>query len=89
MSFIWPTLLLILLCVPLLVLLYWRLQQRRSRFAAKYGSLGIVHDAKGSIPGLRRHLPAALFLAGITILFVSLARLRRRSVCQKSKVRSS
>ena len=74
MSFIWPTLLLILLCVPLLVLLYLRLQQRRGRFAAQYGSLGIIHDAKGGIPGLRRHLPAALFLTGITILFFSLAR---------------
>ena len=74
MSFIWPTLLLLLLFVPLLVLLYWRLQMRRQRFAARYGSLGLVHDAIGSGIGMRRHIPAMIFLAGITILVFSLAR---------------
>ena len=58
MSFIWPTLLLTLLCVPLLVLLYLRLQQRRRKFAAQYGSLGLAHNAKGIGPGMRRHIPA-------------------------------
>ncbi|HSL46934.1 MAG TPA: VWA domain-containing protein [Anaerolineales bacterium] len=74
MSFIWPTLLLALLCVPLLVLLYLRLQGRRRRFAARYGSLGLVHDALGTGIGIRRHIPALIFLAGITILIFSLAR---------------
>jgi len=74
MSFIWPTLLLMLFCVPLLVLLYLQLQGRRRRFAARYGSLGLVHDAMGSGIGLRRHIPAMIFLAGITILIFSLAR---------------
>ena len=74
MSFIWPTLLLALLCVPLLVVLYLRMQARRRRFAANYGSLGIVHDTVGSGIGLRRHVPAMIFLAGITVLLFSLAR---------------
>ena len=74
MSFLWPTLLVLLLCVPLLILLYWRLQRRRRRFAAQYGILGITHDTKGGIPRLRRHVPATLFLAGITILILSLGR---------------
>jgi Ca-activated chloride channel family protein len=74
MSFIWPTLLLTLLGVPLLVFLYFQLQKRRHRFAARYGSLGLVHDAMGSGAGFRRHVPAAIFLAGITILVFSLAR---------------
>jgi Ca-activated chloride channel family protein len=74
MSFIWPSLLLLLLCVPLLVLLYFRMQQRRRKFAARFGSLGIVHDAMGSGPGVRRHIPAILFLGGVTILITSLAR---------------
>lgn len=74
MSFIWPTLLLALLSVPLLVLLYLRLQSRRRRFAARYGSLGLVHDALGSGIGFRRHIPALIFLGGITILIFSLAR---------------
>jgi len=74
MSFIWPSLLVLLLCVPLLVLLYFRMQQRRHRFAARFGSLGLVHDAVGSGPGLRRHIPAIIFLGGVTILVISLAR---------------
>lgn len=74
MSFIWPTLLLTLFCVPLLVLLYLQVQGRRRRFAARYGSLGLVHDALGSGIGFRRHIPAMVFLMGITILIFSLAR---------------
>ena len=74
MSFIWPSLLLFLIGVPLLVLLYVRMLQRRKKFAARFGSLGLVHDARGSGPGLRRHIPAALFLGGVTILVTSLAR---------------
>lgn len=63
-----------LFCVPLLVLLYVSLQRRRHSFAARYGSLGLVHDALGRGMGMRRHLPAMIFLAGITILLFSLAR---------------
>src|SRR5574341_296197 len=74
MSFVWPSLLLLLLCVPLLILLYFRMQQRRRKFAAHFGSLGLVHDAMGSGPGLRRHIPATVFLGGVTILLISLAR---------------
>jgi len=74
MSFIWPSLLLMLFSVPLLVLLYAWLQRRRHSFAVRYGSLGLVHDALGSGIGLRRHVPAMIFLAGITILIFSLAR---------------
>jgi len=74
MSFIWPTLLLALLSVPLLVLLYLQMQARRRRFAARYGSLGLVHDAMGTGIGFRRHIPALIFLGGITILIFSLAR---------------
>jgi Ca-activated chloride channel family protein len=74
MSFIWPTLLLMLFSVPLLVLFYVFLQGRRRRFAARYGSLGLVNDAVGSGIGFRRHVPATVFLSGITILLFSLAR---------------
>lgn len=74
MSFIWPSLLLALFSVPLLMLLYLQMQGRRRRFAARYGSLGLVHDALGSGIGIRRHIPAMIFLAGITVLIFSLAR---------------
>jgi Ca-activated chloride channel family protein len=74
MKFIWPTLLVTLLFVPLLILFYFRLQARRRKFVAQYGSLGLIQDAKGSGTGVRRHIPVILFLAGISVLLFSLAR---------------
>jgi Ca-activated chloride channel family protein len=74
MSFIWPTMLLLLLFIPLFGVLYILLQQRRRRFAASYSSLGLVQGAMGRGPGIRRHVPPALFLVGLTILMIALAR---------------
>ncbi len=74
MSFIWPTMLLLLLLMPLFVVLYIRIQRRRRRLAASYGSLGLVQAAPGRGPGVRRHIPPALFLLSLTILVVALAR---------------
>ena len=74
MSFIWPVMLILLLLIPLCVVLYVRLQRRRRRLAASYGSLGLVQAAAGRQLGLRRHIPPALFLVGLTILIVALAR---------------
>lgn len=74
MSFIWPAMLLSLLLIPLFVMLYLRMQQRRRRLAASYGSFGLVQGAAGPGLGLRRHLPPALFLAGLTILLLAMAR---------------
>lgn len=73
MSFIWPLMLLSLVIVPFLVWFYLRLQQRRHQILTRYGSLGVVQEA-GKPLGSRRHVPALLFLAGLTILFVALAR---------------
>jgi Ca-activated chloride channel family protein len=74
MSFIWPTMLLSLLLIPLFVWLYLWMQQQRKRFAANYSSLGLVQEAAGSRPGLRRHIPPVLFLTGLTLLLFALAR---------------
>jgi Ca-activated chloride channel family protein len=62
------------LLVPLCVGLYLRLQQRRRQFATNYGTLGFVQEAAGRPLGWRRHLPPALFLAGLTILLIAVAR---------------
>ena len=74
MSFIWPTMLVLLFLIPLFGVLYIMLQQRRRRLAASYGSLGLVAGATGRGPGIRRHIPPALFLVGLTILAIALAR---------------
>lgn len=73
MSFIWPVMLILLLAVPLFILLYLRMQRRRKRLAASYGSMGMTLVA-GRDLGWRRHLPIALFLLGLTILLIALAR---------------
>jgi Ca-activated chloride channel family protein len=50
------------------------MQKRRSQYAVRYGSLGLIQQASGREVGPRRHIPALLFLIGLTILFVALAR---------------
>ena len=50
------------------------MQRRRARIALRYGSLGLVQQASGRGVGVRRLVPAILFLLGLTVLFVSLAR---------------
>lgn len=74
MSFIWPVMLLLLLVIPVAVVLYRRLQRRRQALAAQYGSLGFIQTATGQAPGARRSIPPALFLIGIAVLIVAMAR---------------
>jgi len=74
MTFIWPALLLSLLVVPLLGLLYWRLQQRRKKLVASYGNLGMGTTSSAAKLGFRRHIPAIFFLLGLIVLCVGLAR---------------
>ena len=74
MTFIWPIMLWLLIILPLFVLVYMGLQQRRRRMVAKYGSLGLVQAPGGRAVGYRRHVPPLMFLTGLGILIVSLAR---------------
>jgi Ca-activated chloride channel family protein len=74
MTFIWPIMLWLLIILPLFSLLYMGLQQRRRRMVAKYGTLGLVQAPGGQTVGYRRHVPSLLYLTGLGILIVSLAR---------------
>jgi Ca-activated chloride channel family protein len=74
MSFIWPAMLLSLFVVPLFILLYMVLQQRRKQIASRQGSLGFLQGITRRGPGIRRHIPPLFFLTGLTILLISLAR---------------
>jgi len=73
-SFIWANLLWLLFLVPALVGLYVWLQRRRRKFAVRYASLSLVKDALGRGPGIRRHIPPTLFLLGIAVMIVAIAR---------------
>ena len=74
MTFIWPALLWLLLLTPLGVLAYLRVQRRRRLHAAQYGQLGLGFTAAAQRLGWRRHLPAVLFLAALSLLLFALAR---------------
>ncbi len=74
MTFLWPVMLWLLLALPLLVMLYLRLQSRRAQLAARYGNLGLTQTPTGRALARRRHLPPALFLSGLALLVIALAR---------------
>lgn len=74
MTFIWPTMLVLLLLMPFYLGLYIVLWRRRRRLAVSYGSFGLVPGASGGRPHFRRHIPPGLFLLSLTILILALAR---------------
>ena len=74
MVFLWPSLLWLLLLLPLLVLLYLWLLHRRKVAAVPYPGLALVRQAMGSGHAWRRHLPPLLFLLGLAALLLAAAR---------------
>ncbi|MGW8250755.1 MAG: VWA domain-containing protein [Anaerolineales bacterium] len=74
MTFLWPVMLIFLILIPLVsVFLLWMQRQRRRR-AARFSELGLVQASKGSRPGIQRNIPSALFLLGLTVMVVAMAR---------------
>jgi Ca-activated chloride channel family protein len=74
MSFMWPVMLVLLLSLPVFVVLYIRMQQRRQKLAASYGQFGLRQEAAGHQLGMRRHIPRAFFLVGLMLLMLAMAR---------------
>lgn len=74
MTFNWQQGLWLLILIPLAMGGYLWLQRRRKRLAAQYSSLGLFQDTRGQKLGLRRHIPSALFLIGLAVLILALAR---------------
>jgi Ca-activated chloride channel family protein len=77
MTFLWPSMLLFLLAVPLLVAFYIWTQRKRSRMLATYGGFGPAQQGAASLGrGVRvwRHIPPILFLMGLLILIIAMAR---------------
>ena len=73
-TFMWPTLLWLLLLVPLLVLVYLWLLGRKKKLALRFASLSIVKEAMGAGPGMRRHIPPLLFLLAIAAMLIAASR---------------
>jgi Ca-activated chloride channel family protein len=74
MNFIFPLGLWLTLIVPILIALYIWAQRRRQKYALRYASLSLVKEALGRGPGIRRHVPPALFLASLFFMTVAVAR---------------
>ena len=74
MQFQWPAALWLLLLVPALAALYVLAQRRRRRYALRYASLTLVREAVGRGPGIRRHIPPALFLIALAAMLLGIAR---------------
>lgn len=74
MTFLLPQALLVLLLVPLLLAVYILMQRRRRRYALRYASVSLVREAVGPGPGIRRHIPPALFLLAVAAMGIALAR---------------
>ncbi len=74
MRFLWPSLLPVLLVVPLLLTAYLWILRRKRRFAIRYSSLSLIRDAMPQHSFWRRHLPFALYLVSLTGLALGLAR---------------
>ncbi len=76
MEFIWPQALAGLILVPALAGVYVWMQRRRQRYALRYASVSLVQAAVGPGPGIRRHIPAALYLIAVAAMIFALARPR-------------
>ncbi|MDP2662509.1 MAG: VWA domain-containing protein [Dehalococcoidia bacterium] len=74
MSFLWIEMLWALAVAPALLAAYLLAQRRRRKYAVRYASLSLVKEALGRGPGIRRHVPPALFLIAVATMVFALAR---------------
>jgi Ca-activated chloride channel homolog len=71
-TFLWPTMLWLLIAVPLLMLAYSRVLKRRGALAGRHARLETVGGAATS--RLQRGLPPLLWLLGLTSMILAVAR---------------
>jgi Ca-activated chloride channel family protein len=69
-----PEAFIFLLILPVIAAAYIWMQYRRRRYAVRYASVSLVREAVGRGPGVRRHIPAALYLLALGAMVVALAR---------------
>jgi Ca-activated chloride channel homolog len=74
MSFLWPTMLVLLLAVPVVVAGYVSLMRRRQARAAELAAQGFVPNASARRLRKVRHIPAVLFFVALVVLIVAFAR---------------
>ena len=70
MTFAEPLLLAGLLLVPLALGAYVLVQRRRTRYVVRFTNVDLLTNLVPRTPGLRRHVPTALYLGAMTFLVV-------------------
>ena len=73
MIILYPVFLLGLIAIPLLIAGYVLAQVRRRQFTLRFTNLALLGSVMRRSPGIRRHLPPALFLLGATVLVTALS----------------
>jgi Ca-activated chloride channel family protein len=73
MTFTQPWFLLALLAVPALIAAYVLAQRRRRQYTMRFTNLALLRSVAGPGPGVRRHVPPALFLLGAAALAIAMA----------------
>ena len=76
-SFASPVWLLALLAIPLAALALWAARRRPMRYAVRFPAAETLAIAAGTVPAWRRYVPAALALAAMAALALSLAKPQR------------
>ena len=74
MTFEWPLALVGLVVVPLLVVLYVLRERRRTDYATRFTSPGLLPNLVDASPRWRRHLPLAILLVALAAMVVGIAR---------------
>jgi Ca-activated chloride channel homolog len=74
MSFAWPTALLALLAIPLVLGVAWWSRRRKRRAAVRVTSAALVRAALPGRTSWKRRIPVALLLLGLAVLTVGFAR---------------
>ena len=73
MIILYPVFLLGLIAIPLLIAGYVVAQLRRRQYTLRFTNLALLGSVMRRSPGIRRHLPPALFLLGATVLVSALS----------------
>ncbi len=74
MSFFWPSMLWLLLLLPLLVVLYLWLLAKRRKNTVRLANLAVAKAALGKGPGWRRHVSPALLLVALASMLFAVSR---------------
>jgi Ca-activated chloride channel family protein len=74
MTFLWPSLLWLLLALPACVAAYLLILRRKKLHAVRYASLGLIKEALGKGQTWRRHLPPAILLVALGAMIAAMAR---------------